>query len=702
MPGSGLASGPATARSQLRLSGTINRAYASIMIGSLAYDELPYRAGRGAARGQRRHGAPLGGCRPARRSAYPRRAAGVRRRHARRVRDQPPPGRGARRGDGPIGPQPVHRDRHQSRQGPGRRPGRAAGGSAPGGVADDPRGRRRARPRPRDAGRRRGQGDQRGRRASFPTLDARGAAHASVLDPLGRPPCGGGVARRRLRREQLLLGWQLGLGVVDRDQGVRGRIADRRVQQDRPGLHRGQSERQGHLQLRRQPGAGHPDPAERPRRRVRLGRHHQHGQGQGPGGHTPQLRQQPAPDRRRQRQPQGHQGAVGPVQPRPQGRAGGARRAGRQVRRPGAGRPARHRQAGLAGGQRQGGGDQGLPRRGRRRDRLRDRRHRRRRQGRGRRHPQRPERPGDLPDRDREGQQPPVAGAGVHEHGRLRPGSAGPQELRVPAAAGVVTVTARRRHRRAATDGARAGAPILLVVPALLAVGFLAVPLLGLLEQTSWRNLLHELAQPQVLVALRLSLVCGVPLAFLLARVRFPGRNLVRALTTLPMVLPPVVGGVALLLAFGRRGLAGQWLDRAFGITLPFTTAGAILAEAFVAMPFLIITTEAGLRAMDRRYEDAAATLGAGRWTTFRRVTVPLIAPSLGAGAALCWARALGEFGATITFAGNLPGTTQTMPLAVYLALENDLPAAIALSLVLLAVSLAVLIVLRDRWFPTA
>ena len=276
-----------------------------------------------------------------------------------------------------------------------------------------------------------------------------------------------------------------------------------------------------------------------------------------------------------------------------------------------------------------------------------------------------------------------------------------------------MTVTARRPRRRAATASARAGGPILLVVPALLAVGFLAIPLLGLLEQASWRNLLHELAQPQVLVALRLSLVCslgavaislliGVPLAFLLARVEFPGRNLVRALTTLPMVLPPVVGGVALLLAFGRRGLAGQWLDRAFGITLPFTTAGAILAEAFVAMPFLVITTEAGLRAMDRRYEDAAATLGAGRWTTFRRVTLPLIAPSLGAGAALCWARALGEFGATITFAGNLPGTTQTMPLAVYLALENDLQAAIALSLVLLVVSLAVLIAMRDRWFPTA
>ena len=272
-----------------------------------------------------------------------------------------------------------------------------------------------------------------------------------------------------------------------------------------------------------------------------------------------------------------------------------------------------------------------------------------------------------------------------------------------------MTTTARRR--RAATP--RAGAPIGFAVPAALAVGFLAVPLVGLLGRAPWGDMGAELSSPRVLEALRLSLVCslgavavslllGLPLAFLLARVEFPGRNLVRALTTLPMVLPPVVGGVALLLAFGRRGLAGRWLDQVFGITLPFTTAGAILAEAFVAMPFLVITCEAGLRAMDRRYEDAAATLGAGRWLTFRRVTLPLIAPSLGAGVALCWARALGEFGATITFAGNLPGVTQTMPLAVYLALETDLEAAIALSLILLAISLAVLVALRDRWFPAA
>ena len=274
----------------------------------------------------------------------------------------------------------------------------------------------------------------------------------------------------------------------------------------------------------------------------------------------------------------------------------------------------------------------------------------------------------------------------------------------------------RRRHRAVGPPEAAAGTrrtPAAFAVPAAVAVAFLLLPLAGLVRETPWSSIGTELASPAVRSALRLSVVCsvgalalsalvGVPLAFLLARSDFPGKHLVRALTTLPMVLPPVVGGVALLLAFGRKGIAGAWLERAFGITLPFTTLGAVLAEAFVAMPFLVIATEAGLRAMDRRFEDAAATLGAGRWTTFRRVTLPIVAPSLGAGAALCWARALGEFGATITFAGNLPGTTQTMPLAVYLALESDTDAAIALSLVLLAVSLVVLVVLRDRWFPTA
>ena len=199
------------------------------------------------------------------------------------------------------------------------------------------------------------------------------------------------------------------------------------------------------------------------------------------------------------------------------------------------------------------------------------------------------------------------------------------------------------------------------------------------------------------LVAVALSLVLGVPLAWLFARVPFPGRTALRALVTLPILLPPVVGGVALLMAFGRRGVAGRLLDRFLGVTLPLTTAGAVVAATFVALPFLVVTVEAGLRQMDRRYEDASATLGAGPWTTFWRGTLPLVAPSLRAAAALAGARALGEFGATITFAGNLRGRTQTLPLYVYLALETDPGAAIVLSIVL-AVSVAVLLTLRDRW----
>ncbi|SCG68938.1 ABC transporter permease [Micromonospora halophytica] len=251
--------------------------------------------------------------------------------------------------------------------------------------------------------------------------------------------------------------------------------------------------------------------------------------------------------------------------------------------------------------------------------------------------------------------------------------------------------------------------PVALAVPAALGLLFLVLPLIGLLARTPWDSLPQRLTAPGVLTALRLSvqsatlatLLClalGVPLAWLLARAQFPGRRIVRALVTVPLVLPPVVGGLALLLVFGRRGLLGQWLDTTFGVTLPFTTTGVVLAEAFVAMPFLVIAVEGALRGADSRYEEAATTLGAGRWTTFTQVTLPLIAPGVAAGAVLCWARALGEFGATITFAGNYPGRTQTMPLAVYLALETDLEAAIVLSLILLTVSVAILAGLRDRW----
>lgn len=262
--------------------------------------------------------------------------------------------------------------------------------------------------------------------------------------------------------------------------------------------------------------------------------------------------------------------------------------------------------------------------------------------------------------------------------------------------------TARRRRQEQRL-------PAIALVLAAVAIAFFALPFIGLLWRTPWSSVLSVITDPAVRTALRLSLVTtlwatalallfGVPLAWLLARVDFPGRGIVRALCTLSMVLPPVVGGVALFFAVGRRGLLGQYLDRWFGLTLPFTTAGVVVAQTFVAMPFLVLTVEGGLRQLDERFDDAARSLGASGWYTFRRVTLPAIRPALLAGAVLAWARALGEFGATITFAGNYPGTTQTMPLAIYLARESDQSRAVVLSLVLVAVSFAVLVGLRDRW----
>jgi molybdate transport system permease protein len=272
---------------------------------------------------------------------------------------------------------------------------------------------------------------------------------------------------------------------------------------------------------------------------------------------------------------------------------------------------------------------------------------------------------------------------------------------------GAVAEPVARRARREARHGT---APWPVVVLAGVAVLLLALPLLGLVQRAPWSALGDELRAPAVRTALRLSLVCsvtatalalvlGVPLAWVLARSEFRGRRLLRALVTLPVVIPPVVGGVALLQAFGRRGLLGQALDDWFGIRLAFTTTGAVMAETFVALPFLVLAVEGALRSSDPRFEDAAATLGAGRLMTFWRVTLPIVAPGIGAGAVLAWARALGEFGATITFAGNSEGRTQTVPLAVYQALESgDTGGAVVLSLVLLAISFAVLVVLRDRW----
>lgn len=247
----------------------------------------------------------------------------------------------------------------------------------------------------------------------------------------------------------------------------------------------------------------------------------------------------------------------------------------------------------------------------------------------------------------------------------------------------------------------------------IVGLAVLVLPLIGLTVRAPWGQVGTLLSDPVVLQALRLSIgssltavaasvVLGVPLALVFARYDFPGKPFVRALAVLPMVMPPVVGGVGLLAAFGRRGLIGRPLAEATGITLPFSSSAVVIAATFVAMPFLIVTVESGLRMVDRRLEDAAATLGAGRWTILRRVVLPAVWPSLAAGMALCWARALGEFGATITFAGNLPGRTQTMPLAVYLELERNPDAAYLLSFVLLAVSVIVLVALRDRFLSTS
>ncbi|GAA3276430.1 ABC transporter permease [Streptomyces lavendulae] len=254
--------------------------------------------------------------------------------------------------------------------------------------------------------------------------------------------------------------------------------------------------------------------------------------------------------------------------------------------------------------------------------------------------------------------------------------------------------------------------PLALALPALLAVAFLLLPLIGILSRTQWGELGTHLTSPGVVEALRLSLVVslwalglslllGVPLAWLLARVPFKGKALVRSLVLLPMVLPPTVGGVALLLGFGRRGLLGPWLEGTFGITLPFHTSGAVVAATFVAMPFLVISLEGALGGLKQSYEETAASLGAPPVRVFFTVTLPMVAPGLVAGAALTWARALGEFGATITFAGNLPGTTQTLPLQVYLLLQDKPEAATSVSLLLLAIAMGVLIALRGRWTGT-
>lgn len=254
---------------------------------------------------------------------------------------------------------------------------------------------------------------------------------------------------------------------------------------------------------------------------------------------------------------------------------------------------------------------------------------------------------------------------------------------------------------------ARPRPPLLLLTLATVGAALVVLPLAGLVSGAPWRRLLPLLAGAEVRQALLLSLRCslgavalsvllGVPLAWVLARTDLPGRRLLRGLVTVPLVLPPVVAGIALLLAFGRRGLVGPLLVEA-GAVPAFTSYGVVLAETFVAMPFLVLTVEAALSGLDRSYEETAATLGAGRLRTLLTVTLPMTRSSVTAGAALAWARALGEFGATVTFAGSLPGRTQTAPLAAYALLESDPPAAYALSLLLFVVSAVLVVTVRRR-----
>ncbi len=254
--------------------------------------------------------------------------------------------------------------------------------------------------------------------------------------------------------------------------------------------------------------------------------------------------------------------------------------------------------------------------------------------------------------------------------------------------------------------------PVLLLVPAGLAVVVLLVPLVVMVAATDVAGLLDQLRTEPLREALWLSittstaamlvaLVLGLPLAWVLARVQFRGRGLLRALVTVPMVLPPVVAGIALRTAFGRNGFLGEPILDATGFAFPYTTWGVVLAHVFVAMPFVVISIEGALRSAGKEYDAAAATLGASRLTTFRRVTVPLALPGIVAGMVLGWARSLGEFGATITFNGNYPGTTQTMPTLIYVTRQSDTDAALALSLVMLLISIGVLVALRERWLGT-
>jgi molybdate transport system permease protein len=249
------------------------------------------------------------------------------------------------------------------------------------------------------------------------------------------------------------------------------------------------------------------------------------------------------------------------------------------------------------------------------------------------------------------------------------------------------------------------GLPRWVLVPATVGALFIVLPLVALASRVEWTRFVDlvtsESSRAALLLSLRTSgvstllcLVLGVPMALVLARTSFRGQALLRSLVLLPLVLPPVVGGIALLYTFGRRGLLGETID-VLGLQIAFSTTAVVIAQTFVSLPFLVVSLEGTLRTAGQRYEVVAATLGAGPTTVLRRVTLPLVLPGLAAGAVLSFARALGEFGATITFAGSLEGVTRTLPLEIYLQRESDPDAAVALSLVLVVVAVLVIGLVR-------
>lgn len=250
---------------------------------------------------------------------------------------------------------------------------------------------------------------------------------------------------------------------------------------------------------------------------------------------------------------------------------------------------------------------------------------------------------------------------------------------------------------------------VVLTVVAATAGLFVALPLVSVAVRVPWGRALDLVSSPMVLKALFVSvlssviatacvMVFGVPLAYWLSRNDTVTARIVRVFTVSPIVLPPVVGGIALLAAFGRRGVVGQWLNDWFGVSLPFTRTAVVMAQVFVAMPFLVLAVESAFRQAGTSLDDAARTLGAAPLRVFLRVSLPSVLPAVGAGAVLSWARAFGEFGASITFAGSMSGRTQTLPMAVYELATVDYSQALVVSLFMIVVSVGILVGMRDRW----